>query len=263
MKTDALGNELWQFSDGDTLDDEANDVIELDDGNYFVIGYYTSGIAGRGKDIWYKKIRPDGTEFYDRKIYPNQEDEQGIYALQYLGESDIYIGAITETYGNGGEEVMSTKLTYGGGPISGTNYTIGTTGNEVLEAADLTLDSGVVLVGTTDYTVNGSSSVFIIKQDSLFQAPPLFEENLDMSIAGDKEERHVFLYPVPTLNTLEIVGATIVYNTRFEIINNVGIRIKEAELTENKIDVSNLTSGIYYIKLKNKENDITLKFIKL
>ena len=263
VKTDALGNELWQFSDGTSLDDEANDVIELDDGNYFAIGYYTSSIAGRGRDIWYKKIRPDGTEYYDRKLYPNQENEQGVYALQYEGETDIYIGAVTETYGNGGEEVMSTKLTYGGGFISGTNYTIGTSGNEVLEAADLTFDSSVVLVGTTDYTVNGSSSIFIVKQDSLFQTPSLFEENLDVSISESEEKPSISVYPIPASSRLTISGFELEERDTYEITNNMGERIKKAELTSKDINVVDLSSGIYYIKIITSNQEVVLKFIKL
>ncbi len=76
---------------------------------------------------------------------------------------------------------------------------------------------------------------------------------------SDFENNKISLYPNPVKNILNIdnliVGSCIIYNTQGKIV-------KEINKLSNQIDVSNLSSGIYLIKITSDEKIITRKIIK-
>ena len=67
------------------------------------------------------------------------------------------------------------------------------------------------------------------------------------------------VYPNPCVNILNIKG--LLPNTIFRIINLNGSDVLTGTAT-NKIDVSQLQTGVYFITLINQQNHKTLKFIK-
>lgn len=80
---------------------------------------------------------------------------------------------------------------------------------------------------------------------------------IDLSIlsVGDIKKTDTHIFPNPADNFVNIVGQDSVESV--EIINQNG-QIKSVNVKNNRIDVSDLTSGIYFIKTK----DWTEKFIK-
>lgn len=67
------------------------------------------------------------------------------------------------------------------------------------------------------------------------------------------------IYPNPVINNLYISD---VRNQAITIYNTVGQIVKEGRLTSNGVDVSNLKSGLYYIKFIKDGEIIYSKFIK-
>jgi hypothetical protein len=67
------------------------------------------------------------------------------------------------------------------------------------------------------------------------------------------------LYPNPCTNELNIKG--ILPNTIYRI-NNLNGSNMQTGITCDKIDVSQLSTGIYFITLTNLQNTQTIKFIK-
>jgi photosystem II stability/assembly factor-like uncharacterized protein len=80
---------------------------------------------------------------------------------------------------------------------------------------------------------------------------------INESASNDK----VLIYPNPTSNQLIIDNQTISTIKIIEIIDITGKTIKEIQ-PSNTIDVANLASGVYFIKLISDEKSITQKFIK-
>jgi len=68
------------------------------------------------------------------------------------------------------------------------------------------------------------------------------------------------IYPNPTSNQLTI--DTELEISEITIIDITGKTIKTITTDFNIVDVSNLTNGIYFIKIINKEGSITKKFVK-
>jgi hypothetical protein len=76
----------------------------------------------------------------------------------------------------------------------------------------------------------------------------------------DEISNFVKLYPNPTSHQLTIETALKV--SKINIIDVTGKIIKTINTNTNTIDVSDLSNGIYSIKLITKEKTITNKFVK-
>lgn len=86
-------------------------------------------------------------------------------------------------------------------------------------------------------------------------------ENLS-PLSIDKHSNEVFsIYPNPTSDILNIslLNQSI---KEVKIINLQGINVKEI-ITNNQIDVSDLTTGMYFVKIESEENSVIKKMIKL
>ena len=68
------------------------------------------------------------------------------------------------------------------------------------------------------------------------------------------------LYPNPTNNTIYFTGE--ISNYSYAIFNILGKRISNGILSEKKLDIANLTPGIYSFQLQNEKGMTTKKFIK-
>lgn len=68
------------------------------------------------------------------------------------------------------------------------------------------------------------------------------------------------LYPNPASSILniEVMDANIDAN-KFSLIDVTGIVVKEIELTSNKVDVSDLSTGIYFVRIDTASGSITKK----
>ncbi len=69
------------------------------------------------------------------------------------------------------------------------------------------------------------------------------------------------IYPNPTSKFLQIESNSEVSIIETEITNSIGQLIK-IEMTNNRIDVSDVSNGIYFLKIKTNQGTIVKKFIK-
>jgi len=84
---------------------------------------------------------------------------------------------------------------------------------------------------------------------------------LDCSTAGVEDENrlNISIYPNPVKDKLYIQGLS---NTSKVSIYNVLGKLVLSETTKSEIDVDNLQSGIYIIKIVDEQKEIIRKFIK-
>ena len=67
------------------------------------------------------------------------------------------------------------------------------------------------------------------------------------------------IYPNPTSDILNISGIS---GNEFEIYNAIGQKVSGGKISDQKVNVHELTKGVYFISIKDKENITRLKFIK-
>jgi len=80
---------------------------------------------------------------------------------------------------------------------------------------------------------------------------------IDNSSLGNIE-----IYPNPASDILQIRNLTDVGSTKIQIVNMHGSTISEQTLKDPNIDISNLNSGVYILKVSSKENSLIKRFIK-
>jgi len=110
-------------------------------------------------------------------------------------------------------------------------------------------DGAQITITATDNTGNSSSCTFTLN---------VTEDTLSIPEIGDIESNNIAVYPNPTSNLLFISGLT--QPETIDIYNVTGQKILQTEVNanNNSITISQLTNGLYFLKLK----DTTLKFIK-
>ncbi len=74
------------------------------------------------------------------------------------------------------------------------------------------------------------------------------------------KKNEVTIYPNPASEILYVSGITT--NANFEIYNVLGQKVEEGTVSNNKINLHNMTRGNYFLHVKDKDQSVQLKFIK-
>ena len=120
--------------------------------------------------------------------------------------------------------------------------------------------------GFYKYTIVGPTSVNIVfnngKTGSANQTPDLLNKTDGYSYTWGAAARmsntensikNIVIYPNPVSDILQISSETSIDN--YKIMNIQGAVLKEGKPIENTIDVSNLSSGLYFLQMKLEDGD--------
>lgn len=171
---------------------------------------------------------------------------------------DVYID-----YNNDGTFAISERIyqTPGGsgkknGEVFSINFTTPTTGNFVnSQKLRMRVISGF------DNNVNTLSSAFTSDYGNIEDYSVVFNPVLSVH-NNEIESGDVSIYPNPTNNSLNIKNATNNEITSILIFDALGRQVLQSSITD-KISVSNLQNGLYFLKVEfNNSNSITKRFIK-
>ncbi len=171
---------------------------------------------------------------------------------------DVYID-----YNNDGTFAFSERVyqTAGGsgkknGEVFSINFTTPTTGNFVnSQKLRMRVISGF------DNNVNPLSSAFTSDYGNIEDYSVVFNPILSVD-NNEIESVDVSIYPNPTNNSLNIKNATNNEITSISIFDALGRQVFQSSITD-KISVSNLQNGLYFLKVEfNNSNSITKRFIK-
>jgi hypothetical protein len=89
IKTDAVGNKVWDKTFGGSSFDEAYAVQQTSDGGYIMAGYTESYGAG-GADAWLIKTTANGIKSWDRTFGGSSDD--GAFAVQQTSDGGYILG---------------------------------------------------------------------------------------------------------------------------------------------------------------------------
>ena len=168
---------------------------------------------------------------------------------------------VGNTYSFGANNATSDVLysqiyvTFTIGPLLGTS---GTAYQEWVNGADTTADHSIIIVGTTDGTINGQNSVFLMKKDQNYNSPSYAEE-LDLSV-HELNSTKFSIYPNPVQSDLFIPKNR--NFTEIYIYDINGRKVLTLHPRENKINLQQLKAGIYFLRT-NLNGSVSQKFIKL
>ncbi|MCS7202045.1 MAG: hypothetical protein NZ841_04650 [Dictyoglomus sp.] len=181
IKLSPNGEQLWSKTWGGRNFDEANCILESEDGNYLIAGY-TLSFGGGGKDIALIKIDKNGNLVWYR-TYGGARDDSASAIIKTIDGNYLLVGS-TFSYGSKGD-IYVLKVNSAGNIIWERNFG----GEESEEGVCVvnTKDGGFVIVGSTrSYGVMGLG-VYILKISS--SGEPLWYKVYDGE--GDDEGRTV------------------------------------------------------------------------
>jgi hypothetical protein len=161
VKTDASGNEVWDKTLGEALNDGGHSVQQTSDGGYIVVGTTTLHAEG-GFDAWLVKTDSLGNKVWDKTLGgPGQDGGQSV---QQTSDGGYIIAGTTEFYGAGGRDFWLVKTDADGNMVW--DRTFGGTRNDEGYSAQQTSDGGYVIAGSTDLTGARDFDVLLIKTDA-------------------------------------------------------------------------------------------------
>jgi predicted secreted protein len=106
IKTDMLGNALWNKTYGGANEDGGGALIKTTGGGYLIAGY-TGSLGAGGVDAWLVKIDADGNEQWNR-TYGGTSIDVATCVVQTT-DGGYAVGAVTESFGLGGIDAWLVK----------------------------------------------------------------------------------------------------------------------------------------------------------
>jgi len=243
IKTDALGQEVWQKTYGGTSHDWAKDIIQAPGGGYFVCGSTQSEGAG-SFDMFLMKIDDEGNQLW-LKTYGGNNFEYG-ESLQISRDDNLFLLGTTASYSDNKKPDHLLIKTDLDGEIIWEN-TYGGEGSDYSSSLVCTADSGCVFTGWTDQGIFGKKDIVLFKiaKDG---EPKILSENIPSN-----RETQIYVYPNPAKYYINVEVISDNDNPLlFSLFDTNGRRVIEKTVeanSEKKIQVKN-KSGIYFYRVK-------------
>ena len=260
----------WQKTIGgaSTSMSTLSDLILTSDGSYIIAGDSNSGIAGSktvitngGSDLWILKLNSAGVIQWQNSIggasdeyFPTiVQNVDGGYAIASESLSNIS-GDKTENSHSNSNDIWLVALD-ANGTIT-TDKTIGTNGIEGAEKILLTSDGNFVtssyvdeLSGDNMEAPNGDTDYWILKIDKNTLSTPTINMASNLNV-----------FPNPAINNITFATQINIENVSVFDVN--GRLIKHIKNPDKTIDVSNLKTGVYFIRFTIQNGFTTKRFIK-
>ncbi len=271
VKLDATGTILWQNTIGGNDYDFVGYTRQTTDGEYILGGWSYSNISGDktensigGADYWVLKLNDSGIIQWQNTIGGTDDDyldilsqtTDGGYILGGTSYSDIS-GDKTEN-GRGFGDIWAVKLNSGG--TIEWDKTIGADSDEDEPSLVIpTADGGYLCSVKSESDISG---------DKTENSQGFFDYwiiKLDGSLGvEDNVLANTLVYPNPFNDRLHIKSeSTIVKLSCKDILGRSIFEINTASKEIDKIDVTSLSKGIYFITLISDDNEtMTTKLIK-
>lgn len=162
IKTDSLGNVLWDTTYGGASDDFGYCVQQTSDGGYIIAGL-TYSFGTSGGDVYLIKTDSLGAVVWDT-TYGGMLYDAG-HSVQQISDDGFIIGGQTSSFGAGLGDVYLIKTDSVGNVVWDT--TCGGDSSDVGLSVVQTTDGGYAVAGYTWSFGSSEYDVYIVKTDSL------------------------------------------------------------------------------------------------
>ena len=163
VKTDSLGNLMWDATYGDSLLYEYGySVQQTSDGGYVVAGHF-SGLIDMDTEVYLVKTNSLGDTLWT-KTYGDSAYQQGNSVVETQDGGYIIAGENGFTFGSDSSDVYLVKTDSLGDTLWTRSF-----GGNLLDrgySVQQTLDGGYIIAGETESFGAGSTDVYLIKTDS-------------------------------------------------------------------------------------------------
>ncbi len=161
VKTDALGNMIWNKTYGGAGDNYAVSVVQTSDKGYVLAGFTDSFGAG-GYDFWLVKTDASGNMQWNQ-TYGGTGNDRG-ECVKQTSDGGYAIAGSTSSFGAGNDDFWLVKTDPDGNMIW--NKTYGGSGDDEAYSMIQTSDGGYALAGYTDSFGAGNDDFWLVKTDA-------------------------------------------------------------------------------------------------
>ncbi len=260
FKIDVNGDSLWSKYYGGNKEDFANQIIENNSGEFFIAGSTASSGAGL-LDAYGFKINSSGA-LSSTFIIDGSSSNNEIYtsvAISKRNGINIVCFSEKETFPGFKLQIKVIEFTFGLLYINATDY--GSNIDDETYKLIATKDKGYAIIGHT-YGYNAKlTDVYIAKMDS-----NLVGGNYSIVSVNEitKKDINLNIYPNPAHNSINLITSIYIENKDIKLYDLIG---KEITLNNKLIDiepghkmlnVEDLNNGIYYLKILNKTERISV-----
>jgi hypothetical protein len=270
IKTDSLGNMIWQKTYGGSFENYGSSIAKTNDGNYALAGYTyvsTDTIAA-----YVLKVDTAGTVVWEKKYKGNFKE------AEFTAVKSLPTGAIMVSGDQQGDSLnysyygITKKLDTNGNLIWAKQYDYFNTDTtqHYFYAMDVCNDGGFVMAGMAidlHYGVSPRNSMWLVKTDSngCDNTGCLITEISGSAIIKNKE---LLIYPNPMQSEITIEFEAAAQNNRIEIKNMLGQIVYTQSLKNvngkqlQNVDLTAIPKGVYFVQLKSDKQSMSKKFVK-
>jgi hypothetical protein len=257
FKIAANGDSIWSNYYGNKRNDYVNDLVQDNQGDYYVAGAIDSLKAGY-LDAYAFKLNSSGMllwRWVDGFVNTNDSYNSVVLSKKTPGNS-IY--SQTETFPGFGIHIKIMELNSGGNYFYATEYG-GILADEIFQL-DNTNNKGYVGVGYTNNYNAKLTDVYVLKLDTNLVGSSSI---VSIDEIAD-EEIQLKVYPNPTSKEINIICSVPVKNENVSLFNlfgeeiNCHNRILSSDNKSKKMNVEGLKNGIYYLRILNRTEKISI-----
>lgn len=256
VKTDSEGNLEWEDSYGGSDVDRALSIKKSPSGSYVVVGYTSSDdgdVSGHNgdRDVWVLWLDEEGL-LIQEAAYGNEDFNDGFSIIRSEDNEGWIITGRTENEmsPNSGFDAWIFEV-YDSGDM-GWSVIAGGSGIDVARELVPT-NSGYIVAGHT------TSEDGDLEPITNFGADDLWVFNLELVFSTSEEgELTLKVFPNPAVDQVYFDGMKPVSEISLFGIN--GALLKTAE-NQNRIDVSDLAPGVYYLQIKTENLIVKRKIV--
>ncbi len=264
LKFSSAGVLLWDSIYGDEKYEDANNIIEINNGSYVVSGYTTSKSVAEDQDYFIFSTDELGNYLWDFFIVnaplPTPDDENA-YDIIQLPNNKLLVTGFSKT-GGSSKNIIFFHLNAISGTWAGGSNVIGTDDDEYIKSLCLGNNGEIVGAGVSNSFGAGMEEVLIIKLDTIYN-------NQDTSVTSilDTIPLNVRSYqytdtefsisPNPAKDFISIKASKDIKECYLADANLKRIKINNL----SKFDIRKYPSGVYFIELVFIDDSRALKKI--
>lgn len=245
IKTNSLGEEIWQKTYGGSSHEWAKEIIKAPRGGYFVCGS-TQGVGAGSFDIFLMKIDEDGNELWF-KTYGGEDFDYG-ESVRLSKDNNLYILGSSASYSeNYKPDHLLVKTNLEGEQIW--METFGGNGSDYASSMVCTADSGCAFTGWTDNGDIGKKDIVFYKI-SKNGLPKVISYNPPIN---DSIEQ-IIIYPNPVKNKFSLfIDSKVTSNFEIKLYNTHGAIVYNKIVEPNIVSdhYSQLDSGMYIFVIQH------------